>query len=198
MLRAASLLTAAGLFVAFGPAAIRGLSRDRLGLLIFALAVSCVLGLLRRPGVHPAGTARVTPESDRIRLLVPVVLAVLAIGGWIWAVAAATTAYVVRPARPRRRAAVADRILGAAVIVPAWAAAVLIAPALRALVAERPSVAAAALFATIAAGFVFVQELLWLDGLVALRSARSPLTVWRERARDLRAIPVLAEAAWGY
>ncbi len=46
-----------------------------------------MLALLRAPSAHFERSARPTPDSDRVGLLVPVLLVLLVQEGWLWAAA---------------------------------------------------------------------------------------------------------------
>src|SRR5260370_5473358 len=108
-----------GLPVACARAAVRALRADDVLFLAAALAVSVALARMRPRAAHFERSSRPTPESDRVGLLVPVLLAVLVTEGWLWAAALNVLAFVVRPNR-RRRDTLRDRILAAPLRVPAW------------------------------------------------------------------------------
>jgi diguanylate cyclase (GGDEF)-like protein len=92
-----------------------------------------------------------------------------------------------------------ERILTAALRVPAWWAAALIAPFLRAAIAEPISLAAAGTFIGVAAGYLLLADLLWIDPLAALRQSRSLARIWRRHLADAGSFGVaVAEAGWAY
>ncbi|MDB5028245.1 MAG: hypothetical protein JWO66_1934, partial [Candidatus Eremiobacteraeota bacterium] len=97
IVRAASLFAALAFTVMVAPAALRALRPDDLAFLAGALAVSAALGWVRPPAAHFERSARPTPDSDRVGLLVPVLLAVLVREGWFWAACCALAAQLVRP-----------------------------------------------------------------------------------------------------
>jgi diguanylate cyclase (GGDEF)-like protein len=196
--RAASLLAAAVLLVVRGPAAVRALRPDDAVFLAGAFVLAVVLGLLRAPAAHFERSSRPTPESDRVGLIVPLLLAVLVTEGWIWAAACNVAAYLVRPVGLRRRPWL-DRILTAALRVPAWWAAGLLARPLREAVAGPLTPGTVGAFVGIAAGFVLLVDLLWVDPLAALRQSRSLVRVWQRHLADGGTmVTVLAEAGWAY
>jgi diguanylate cyclase (GGDEF)-like protein len=196
--RAASLVSAAVLLVLRGPAAVRALRPDDAVLLGGALLAALALGVLRAPAAHFERSARPTPESDRVGLLTPLLLAVLVTEGWIWAAACNVAAYLVRPAGLRRRPWF-DIALTASLRVPAWWAAALIARPLREAAGAPVSPGAVAFFVVAGAGFVLLVDLLWVDPLAATRQTRSLARVWQRHLADRGTIvTALAEAGWAY
>jgi diguanylate cyclase (GGDEF)-like protein len=196
--RAASLLAAAVLLAVHGPAAVRALRPDDLAFLTGAFIIALVLGVLRAPTAHFERSARPTPESDRVGLLVPLLLAVLVTEGWSWAAALNAAAYLVRLPGLRRQPLL-ERCLNAALRVPAWWAAALIARPLRELATGPVTVTVTALaeFAGVAAAFVLLADLLWVDPLSALRQSRSLGRIWRRHLADRGTmLTVLAESGW--
>ncbi|MDB5073233.1 MAG: hypothetical protein JWM87_4344, partial [Candidatus Eremiobacteraeota bacterium] len=178
VVRAASLLTALVLAVAWGPAAVHALRSPDVVFIAGALAIAVVLGILRAPAAHFERSVRPTPESDRVGLIVPLLLAVLVSEGWMWAAACNVAAYLVRPAGLLRRRSWIDRILTAALWVPVWWTASLLAPQLRAAASHPATVITTVAFIVIAAGFVLLVDLLWIDPLAAARQGRSLLRIW--------------------
>lgn len=196
--RAASLLAAVASAVAWGPAAARALHPGDVLFVAGALVVAMALGVLRAPAAHFERSVRPTPESDRVGLIAPVLLAVLVSEGWLWAAACNVAAYLIRPLGLRRRP-VAVRILTAALWVPAWWAASLLVPLLRPAVTGSPALAPAVTFVALAAAFTLLADVLWMDPLAAARQGRSLLQIWSRHARDYATLLiVLAEAAWAY
>ena len=198
IVRAASLFAALAVAVAFAPAATRALKPDDAVFTAGALAIAIALGMLRAPTAHFERSVRPTPESDRVGLIVPVLLAVLVTEGWFWAAACNVVAYLVRP-RGLRRRPLQDRILTAALRFPAWWVAALILEPLRRAALASPSVASLATFVGLAGGFVLLVDLVWIDALAAARQSRSLLTSWRRHAGDRGTLLIaLAECTWAY
>jgi len=197
--RAASLVATVGLACWYGPAAVRSLTPDQALFLAAAFACAVALGLLRAPAAHFERSTRPTPESDRVGLVVPLLLAVLVTQGWFWAAALNVVAYVVRPGR-RRRHHWRDRLLAAPLRVPAWWAASAVVGPLHATVAGSAAGAlSAAAFVGIATGFVLLADLLWVDPLQASRQGRSLLRIWGRHLADRGTmLTALAESAWAY
>lgn len=198
IVRAASLLAALALAAAFGPDAFRTLNSDQALFAAGALAVAIGLGLLRPPTAHFERSLRPTPESDRVGLLTPVLLSVLIVDGWFWAAACNVLAYLFHTPR-RRGQPIRERILGAALRVPAWFAAQLIVPQLRALVNAPLTLQMILWFAAIAASFVLLTNLFWIDPLIALRQSRSLVRIWLRHLRDRGTLlTVVVESAWAF
>jgi diguanylate cyclase (GGDEF)-like protein len=195
--RAASLLVAALAVVVWAGPARQAFLHDPV-FLSGALAIAIVLGVLSAPAAHFERSERPTPESYRVGLLPPLLICVLVQDGWIWAAACNVLAHVVRPPGLRRRAPT-ERILTAALRVPAWWAASLLLPPLRAAVGGPVSLWTAGAFVAIAAGFLLLADLLWIDPLAALRQGRSLLRIWRRHLADAGSMAiVVAESAWAY
>ncbi|HEY0394786.1 MAG TPA: GGDEF domain-containing protein [Candidatus Elarobacter sp.] len=196
--RAASLLAAVVLTAVWGPGAARALRPDDVLFLVAALAVTVALGWLRTPAAHFERSVRPTPDSDRVGLLTPLLIAVLAHEGWFWAAWCALIAQLVRPHGLRRRP-FPERAVTAALRFPALLAGGLIAEPLHRAAAAPPSPAALAVFVGIAGAYVIAVDLLWLDPLMALRQTRSLLRVWRRHLADgATALTIVAETAWAY
>ncbi|HEY0615784.1 MAG TPA: GGDEF domain-containing protein [Candidatus Elarobacter sp.] len=196
--RAVSLLAAIVLTAVCGPAALRALRADDLAFLAAAFVVTLALGWLRAPAAHFEHSTRPTPESDRVGLLTPLLLAVLVREGWFWAAWCALAAQIARPPGLRRRP-LAERAVTATLRFPALAAGALIADPLHRAASGAASPAALVVFAAIAAAYVLAVDLLWLDPLMALRQTRSLLSVWRRHAGDgATVLTIAAEAAWAY
>ncbi|MEO7039084.1 MAG: GGDEF domain-containing protein [Candidatus Elarobacter sp.] len=196
--RAVSLLATVVVVVGWGPRAVQALQLDDLVFLTGALLAALILGHLRAPAAHFERSARPTPESVRVGLLVPVLLAVLAAEGWFWAAACNLVAELARPTRGRRRTAF-DRILGSALRVPAWCAAALVQRWLRDAVAAAPSAGTILTFVAVATVFVLLVDLLWVDTLLAARQSRSLLSVWQRHLFDHSTLlTALGEAGWAY
>jgi diguanylate cyclase (GGDEF)-like protein len=194
----ASLLAAVVLTALWEPRAVRALRPDDVLFLAAALVVTVALGWLRTPAAHFERSGRPTPDSDRVGLLTPVLIAVLAHEGWFWAAWCALIAQLVRP-RGLRRRPFPERAVTAALRFPALFAGGLIAEPLQRAAAAAPSFAALAVFAGIAGAYVVAVDLLWLDPLMALRQSRSLLRVWRRHLTDGATIlTILAESAWAY
>ncbi len=197
-LRALSLIGAIVAAWGWGPAAVARLRPDDVVLLAGAFAVTAVLGLLRAPSAHFERSARPTPDSDRVGLLVPVLLVLLVREGWLWAAACNVFGSLVRPAGARRRPAF-DRILTAALRAPAWCLAGLAAASLRAEVVRVPSPLALGTFAVAATVLVLLIDLLWIDPLLAARQSRSLLHVWSRHVNDAATLAtIVAESGWAY
>ena len=197
LVRAASLVAATALAVAWGPSAAHALRPDDVVFLSGALGVTLVLGILRAPAAHFEHSTRPTPESHRVGLLVPVLLVVLVGEGWFWAAALNVVARLVQPGL--RRAPALERVLNAALRLPAWGAAAFIAPALREAVDGPVSAAPIAVFVGVATGFVLLMDLLWVDPLAAARQNHSVLRVWRRHLADRGTVLLaLAESGWAY
>jgi diguanylate cyclase (GGDEF)-like protein len=198
IVRAVSLFAALAVAVAVGPAAVRALKPDDGIFTLGALAIVVALGLLRSPTAHFERSVRPTPESDRVGLIVPVLLAVLLTEGWFWAATCNVVAYLVRP-RGLRRRPLQDRLLNAALRFPAWWAAALILEPLRRAAQAPPAVATLATFVGLALGFVLLVDLVWIDALAAARQSRSLVTLWRRHAGDRGTLLIaLAECTWAY
>jgi diguanylate cyclase (GGDEF)-like protein len=196
--RAASLLAATVSTAIWLSGALRALRPDDVAFLGGAFAVTLALGWLRAPAAHFERSARPTPASDRIGLLVPVLIAVLAREGWFWAAWCALVAQLVRPYGLRRHP-FPERVVTASLRFPALAAAALIAGPLHAAAAAAPSFAALAVFAGIASAYVLAVDLLWLDPLIALRQSRSLPSIWRRHLADgATVLTALAETCWAY
>jgi diguanylate cyclase (GGDEF)-like protein len=198
IVRAASLLAATVSTALWLPGALRALRPDDIAFLAGAFAVTLALGWLRAPAAHFERSVRPTPASDRVGLLVPVLIAVLAHEGWFWAAWCAIVAQLVKPHGLRRHPFV-ERTVTATLRFPALAAAVLIAGALHRAAGAPPSLAALATFAAIAATYVLAVDLLWLDPMLALRQTRSLPSIWRRHLADgATVLTALAETAWAY
>jgi len=196
--RAASLLAALVLAALWGPGIVRALTSADLVWLSAAFAVAVALGILRPPTAHFERSLRPTPESDRVGLLGPVLLAVLVTEGWYWAAALNVVAALVRRDGARRRS-LSDRVLAASLRFPEWWAAGLLAAPLRAFIAAPATLASLAGFVAVGAGLLLLIDLLWIDPLISARQQRSLLRVWQRHLTDLGTLlTVLAEAAWGY
>jgi diguanylate cyclase (GGDEF)-like protein len=196
--RAASLVAAIGLVLTCAPDAVRALRPDDVLFLVAALAIAVALGVMRPPAAHFERSSRPTPESDRVGLLVPVLLAALVTEGWLWAAALNVLAFVVRPNR-RRRDTVRDRILAAPLRVPAWWAAGFIAAPLHAAAAGTPSLGGMCVFIGIATGYVLLADLVWVDSLQAFRQGRALVRTWSRHIGDRGTmLTALAESAWAY
>jgi diguanylate cyclase (GGDEF)-like protein len=195
--RALSLLGAIVAACLYGPAALAQLRLDDAALLAGAFAVAGALGLLRAPNAHFERSARPTPDSDRVGLLVPVLLVLLVQEGWIWAAACNVFAFLVRR-RSRRRPGF-DRVLTAALRFPGWWAAAVAAGSLRAEIAAPPGPLALGAFVVGTAVLVLAIDLLWIDSLLAARQSRSLLTVWSRHVNDAATLgTILAEGGWAY
>jgi len=198
LVRAASLVAAIGLAVAYAPAAARALRPQDAVFLAAALAVSVALGLLRAPAAHFERSSRPTPESDRVGLIIPVLLAVLVTEGWLWAAALNVVAFVVRPNR-RRRNLVRERILAAGLRIPAWWAAQFVVAPLHGAATGTPSLVGMGAFIGIATGYVLLADLAWVDPLQACRQGRSLVRTWSGHIADRGTmLTALAESAWAY
>jgi diguanylate cyclase (GGDEF)-like protein len=198
IVRAVSLLAALALAAAFGPDAFRALTPDQGLFAAGAFAVAIAFGLLRPPTAHFERSVRPTPESDRVGLLTPVLLSVLVVDGWFWAAACNVLAYLFRAPR-RRGQPIRERILGAALRVPAWFAAQLIVPQLRALVTAAPTLQMILWFVAVAGSYVLLTDLFWIDPLTALRQNRSLLRIWTHHLTDRATmLTVAVEAAWAF
>lgn len=197
IVRAASLFTALVLAAIAGPAAVDALRPDDVIFVGTAVVVAIVLGALRAPSAHFERSTRPTPESDRVGLLVPLLLAVLVSEGWFWAAVCNVVAYAVQP--PRRRHSLRERILRAGLRVPAWWVAPLVAVPLRALVVRDMTPISVLTFVGISACFVLLVNLFWVDPLQALRQGRSLLRIWGRHLSDRGTLmTMLVESAWAY
>jgi diguanylate cyclase (GGDEF)-like protein len=198
IVRAASLFAATVVAVAWGPSAVRVLQPDHLSFLAGALVVSLALGLLRPPAAHFERSAWPTPESARVGLIMPVLLAVLVVDGWFWAAACNVLAELVRPAAARRRS-IPERVLRAALRVPPWFAAGYVTPVLRDAVVRAPTLGSVLIFVGVATALVLLIDLLWVDPLMAARQTRSLLRIWQRHLTDRGTmVTALAESAWAY
>ena len=198
IVRVTSLLGAVVVTAVGGPAAARALHSDDVTFLAGALAVAIALGWLRTPAAQSARGARSAPESDRIGLLVAVLIAVLAHDGWLWAAWCAVVAQLMRPGGARRAPGF-DRLLTAMLRFPAVAAAAFVAAPLRAAIAAPPTLGALAAFGAVATAYVLVVDLFWLDPLAALRQNRSLSRIWLRRLLDAGTLAtVVAESCWAY
>ena len=125
-------------------------------------------------------------------------LSVLVVDGWFWAAACNVLAYLFRAPR-RRGQPIRERILGAALRVPAWFAAQLIVPQLRALVTAAPTLQMILWFVAVAGSYVLLTDLFWIDPLTALRQNRSLLRIWTHHLTDRATmLTVAVEAAWAF
>lgn len=195
--RAASLLMSIAVAAGWGPRAVRALRFDDVVFLGAALVVAAILGYVRAPAAHFERSTRPTPESARVGLLIPLLLAVLATEGWWWAAACNVVAEISRP-RGRRRTPF-DRVLAAALRVPAWCAAGFVQQTLRDSVVAAPALVTSLTFVVVATAFVLLVDLLWVDVLVAARQNRSLPHVWERHIGDGPTIvAALAESAWAY
>lgn len=195
--RAGSLLFTAGVVAACAPGALARTTPDDAVFLAGAALCALLLGLMRAPVAHFERSARPAPESDRVALLLPVVLAVALHAGWWWAIVLSVEAHLVRPAG-LRRLTTADRILDVTIRVPHWpffgAALAVAAPLI-----GKHDATSLALFSFGAAAWFFVVNLAWLDPLTALRRARPVTALWRRHLADPVTFAVMAgEAAWAY
>ena len=198
VVRAAALPAALVALIGWGPNAVRALRGDDVVFLCAALIVAAVLGYVRAPAAHFERSARPTPESARVGLLIPLLLAVLATEGWLWAAACNVVAELTRPSGGRRRAPF-DRILAAGLRVPAWCAAGLVQQTVHDAVVATPSAVAILAFVVVATAFVLLVDLLWVDVLLAARQNRSLPYVWQRHIGDAASIlTAFAESAWAY
>jgi len=198
IVRAASLMAAVVVAVLCGPAAVRALLPADLAFLTGAGVVALALGMIRPPAAHFERSLRPTPESDRVGLLIPVLIAVLAVEGWFWAAVLNVVASLVRIDGLRRRS-LSDRILTSALRFPGWWAAGLVAAPLRGVVSTTPTLSALGIFVGIATAAALLIDLLWIDPLTAARQGRSLLRVWQRHLADRGTVlTALAEAGWGY
>jgi diguanylate cyclase (GGDEF)-like protein len=192
------LLAALVLTIVFGPAAFDALRSESGFFIVGALGTAIALGLLRAPNAHFERSNRPTPESDRVGLLTPVLLAMLIVGGWYWAAVCDVLAYFFQAPR-RRGQPVRARILTAALRVPAWYAAQLIVVPLHGLALAPPTLVSLGTFVGIAAAFVAAVDLLWIDALTAARQNRSLLRIWGRHIGDRGTmLIIIAETAWAY
>ena len=197
IVRAASLLAALVLAVVWAKPAWQELAHDTLFVSV-ALVIAFALGVLRPPAAHFERSTHPTPESFRVGLLGPVLLCVLVRDGWMWAAACNVIANLARTPGPRRRAPM-ERILTAALRVPAWWAANLIVAPLRTAAGEPLTFVAAGTFVGIALAFMLANDLLWIDPLAALRQSRSLARIWRRHVADAGTLGVIAgEAVWAF
>jgi diguanylate cyclase (GGDEF)-like protein len=196
--RAVSLFAATVVAVAWGPQAVRGLRPDNVSFLAGALVVSVALGLLRPPAAHFERSTRPTPESTRAGLIMPVLVAVLVIDGWLWAAACNVLAELARPSGSRQRS-FPERLLRASLRVPPWFAAGYAAPVLRDAIVRAPSAASVLIFIGVATALVLAIDLLWIDPLLAARQSRSLARIWQRHLADGGTmLTALAESAWAY
>jgi diguanylate cyclase (GGDEF)-like protein len=196
--RAASLLTAVVLAIVWGPDEVRRLRADDVAFLIGAFAVAALLGFLRPPAAHFERSPRPTPDSDRVGLLMTVILVVAAREGWFWAAYCTAVTELARPGGLRRRR-FPERLLGAASRVPARATVAPLVPLLHDAAARTPSFAALGLFVGVAGGWVLLTDLLWIDPYNALRQNRSLLLIWDRHLRDVGTVlTIVIEALWAY
>ncbi len=198
IVRAASLLAALILTVVFGPAAFDALRSENGLFIVGALGTAIALGLLRAPNAHFERSNRPTPESDRVGLLTPVLVAIFIVGGWYWAAVCDVLAYFFQAPR-RRGQPVRARILTASLRVPVWYAAQLIALPLHNLVLAPPTLFSLGTFVGITAAFVAAVDLVWIDALMATRQNRSLLRIWGRHLGDRGTmLIIIGEAAWAY
>jgi len=197
IVRVVSLLAAGALAVVSAGTARDALLRDPV-FLVGGLAIATVLGFLRAPTAHFERSDRPTPESFRVGLIAPLLIAVLVQDGWIWAAVCNVLAHLVRPIGPRRRG-LNERILTAGLRVPAWWAASLLVPSLRTFVSAPVALGPVVAFIAIVVGFLLLVDLLWVDPLVALRQSRSLGRIWRRHLGDAGSLAIVAaEGAWAY
>ena len=197
IVRAVSLLAAVALTVTFAPPALRALRPDDIALIAGAVVVICALAFLRAPAAHFERSARPTPESDRVALVIPILLLLLVREGWLWAALCNVLTRLVGP-RGLRRRPWGDRALLATLRFPAWAAAGVLAPALIDA-ARTGSVTACIAFTGYAAAFVLATDLLWIDPLLAARQGRALWPIWKRHLRDAGTVVIcLAESAWAF
>jgi len=195
--RVASLLVAIVASALFERNALASLTRDGVLFLYGAIVLAAMLGWLRAPAAHFERSQRPTPESDRVGLLIPVLIAVVARDGWLFAAWCAMIGHIARP-RTRRQSWV-DTIASAALRFPALGAAALAGGRLHDLASAPPSLGALASFAGIASAYVVAVDLLWLDPLAALRQTRSLLRIWARHIADVGTLAIIvAETAWAY
>jgi diguanylate cyclase (GGDEF)-like protein len=196
--RAASLLAVVVTAALWGPAAARALHGGDVAFLIGAFAIAAALGALRPPSAHFERSARPTPESDRVGLLIPLLLAVLVTEGWLWAGACNVLAALVRPNGTHRRSAV-DRILSASTRFPDWALAGFAIGPLRGALLASDGWAGPLSFVGLGALLVLAIDLIWIDPLAAVRQQRALLRVWQRHLTDLGTLAiVVAEVVWAY
>lgn len=196
-LRAAALLTAVAVACLFAPRAIAGLRPDGADFVLAALAIALALGYIRPPTAHFERSSRPTPDSDRIGLMVPLLLVVVVREGWFWAAVCAGLADLTRPAWGRHRH-VADRILNGALRFLGRATIAPLAATLHDAAAAPATFGSLALFTGLAAAWIVAVDLLWIDPIAALRRGRSLLRVWARHLRDLGTfLAIVLEAAWG-
>ncbi len=192
------MLAALILTVVFGPMAFDALRSESGLFIVGALGTAVALGLLRAPNAHFERSARPTPESDRVGLMTPVLIALFVVGGWYWAAVCDVLAYFFQAPR-RRGQSVRGRILTAALRVPVWYAAQLIALPLHDLVLDSPTLMSLGTFIGVSAAFVVAVDLVWIDALMAARQNRSLLRIWGRHLGDRGTLLIIiGECAWAY
>jgi diguanylate cyclase (GGDEF)-like protein len=195
-LRIVALGGAILLFLIAGPAELVRLRPADLGAIAGLAALACIVALQRSPGVLFERGVRQTP-SLRIALIVPMLSAAFALFGWYEAALIHTLAHLANNAGGRRRSPF-DRLLVAFSRVPIWWLFAHLQP-FAAPSAAAFGVRGFALFVAVNAAWFFAMTLLWTDVLIALRSRRSLLALWRTQLSDLPSYArFVAEVAWGY
>lgn len=196
VVRVAALLATVALACAAGPAAFARLRPQDALILAGAAAFAAVLGLLRAPVAHFERSVRPTPESDRIGLVLPLLLAVFVSEGWYWAAALNLIAQLVRP-RHGRKFTPATRVSEAALRYVSWPVfALAVDPFRAALLGGGPP--AFVQFAVVAWAGVVLINFGWSLPLAALRRERSVAGVLLRFIRDLGSLATIgAEVTWG-
>ena len=194
--RIAALVATVALACAAGPAALSRLRAEDAAILGGAVVFATVLGLLRAPVAHFERSARPTPESDRIGLVLPLLLAVFVSEGWYWASTLNLIAQLVRP-RHLRKFTPANRIIDASLRYVTWPVFALVVDPYRAsLLGGDP--AAFVRFAVVAWAGVVLVNFGWSLPLAALRRERSVGGVLLRFVRDLGSLAAIgAEVTWG-
>jgi diguanylate cyclase (GGDEF)-like protein len=196
-LRIASLCVAVALFTVAAPAEFARLGPADGATLAVAGLMAIAFSVIRAPVAFFERAGRPTPNSEGIALILPLLAVMFTAYGWAEAAALNAVAQLMQPPAARRRSPF-ERVLGAAVRVPIWAA---IAPLhdLVARIAAPLGVTALVLYVGINLGVLIAANCVWIDVLAALKSGRSIVKYWAQHLRDRRSIAMMTvELAWSY
>jgi len=130
-------------------------------------------------------------------LALPIVVAVFATYGWYEAALLSVVGVLPSPA-PGRRVTVPDRVLSGGMRVVFWLA---ISPLHNVIAAtlQTQSMRGFALFALLNMVWIVILVFFYNDALMALRSAKSILEIWRGRTIGLRTLVILGSLVfWGF
>ena len=196
IVRAAGLAAAIVLLPLFGRAEWSRLSPGDTIYIGGAFLVLVLLAILRAP-IPLFGRYGRSDHGEGGVLAIPVVVAVFATYGWYEAALLSVVGVLLSPA-PGRRVTVPDRVFSAGMRVVFWLA---ISPLHDVIAAtlQTPSLRGFAVFGALNMLWIVVFVFVYNDTLMALRSAKSILEIWRGRTIGLRTLAILGSFVfWGF